>query len=291
MDKPKKDKEGEGVLLSRRDALGILGGGLALMAGPACNQPDPAVQPLAQSVRALVFDAYGTLYNVQAVSALAEQLVPGRGEVITQVWRLKQLEYTWLGSLMKGYEDFWAMTRYSLEYALSAVGVEPTTQLVDQLRNRYLTLDPYPEAVEALQQLRQRGLKLAILSNGSPNMLEAAAQASGLDRLLDRNISVELVQVYKPDPRVYALAPSQLGIPANQILFVSSNNFDIIGAKNAGLRSVWIRRAIPNPPPVGSPVSPSVLFSMLRGRREEIGLDSDYTVNLLTDLPALVDSL
>lgn len=291
MDKPNKEKEGEGTLLSRRDALGILGGGLALMAGPACSQPGPAVQPLSPSVRALVFDAYGTLFNVQAVSALAEQLVPGRGEVITQVWRLKQLEYTWLGSLMRGYEDFWAMTRYSLEFALSAVGVEPTSQLVDQLRNRYLTLDPYPEALTALQQLRQNGLKLAILSNGSPYMLDEATRASGLDRVLDRVISVELVQVYKPDPRVYALAASQLGVTSDQILFVSSNNFDIIGAKNAGLRSVWIRRAIPNPPPVGAPVSPTVLFSMLRGRREEIGLDPDYTVNLLTDLPALVESL
>jgi 2-haloacid dehalogenase len=134
-------------------------------------------------------------------------------------------------------------------------------------------------------------VKLAILSNGSPYMLDAAARASGLDRLLDKIISVDLVRVYKPDPRVYGLAASQLGVAAGEILFVSSNNFDIIGAKNAGLRSVWIRRAIPNPPPAGTAVSPSVLFSMLRGRQEEIGLDADYSVSLLTDLPALVESL
>src|SRR6266404_1309697 len=140
------------------------------------------------TIRALVFDAYGTLYDVRSVQAKAEQLCPGRGEVITQVWRLKQLEYTWLCSLLQQYEDFWEVTRASLDFALRAGGVEPNDAVCGPLMENYLHLDPYPEAREALAALE--GRKLAILSNGSPRMLSktrAELGAGSVDRGRDQH--------------------------------------------------------------------------------------------------------
>src|SRR6516225_643470 len=131
------------------------------------------------TIRALVFDAYGTLYDVQSVLAKAEALCPGKGEVITQVWRLKQLEYTWLRSLMGEYDDFWGVTGAALDFALRAAGVEPDDAIRELLMENYLHLDPYPQAQEALAALS--GPKLAILSNGSPKMLAALVRNSGLD--------------------------------------------------------------------------------------------------------------
>src|SRR5260370_3203021 len=129
------------------------------------------------TIRAVGFDAYGTLYDVRSVQAKAEQLCPGKGEVITQVWRLKQLEYTWLRSLLQQYEDFWEVTRASLDFALRPAGVEPNDAVCGPLMENYLHLDPYPEAREALAALE--GRKLAILSNGSPRMLQNSCGTHG----------------------------------------------------------------------------------------------------------------
>jgi 2-haloacid dehalogenase len=161
------------------------------------------------TIRALVFDAYGTLYDVQSVLAKAEALCPGKGEVITQLWRLKQLEYTWLRSLMQQYQDFREVTRAALDFALRAAGVEPNEDVSGPLMENYLHLQPYSEARDALAALE--GRKLAVFSNGSPKMLQKLVQNSGLDRWIEAAISIDSVRVYKPHPSCYALVEPVLG--------------------------------------------------------------------------------
>jgi 2-haloacid dehalogenase len=232
------------------------------------------------AIRALVFDAYGTLYDVQSVLAKAEALCPGKGEVITQIWRLKQLEYTWLRGLMREYEDFWFVTGAALDFALRAAGVEPNVEIREPLMENYFHLDPYPEAREALAALG--GHKLAILSNGSPGMLQELVRNSAFDRWIEAAISVDTVRAYKPHPSCYALVEPALGVPKDEVLFVSSNSFDAVGAKAFGFAVAWIRRS-------GGGV-PATLFGMLRGRAEELGHAPDHTVSALTDLPELLRS-
>jgi 2-haloacid dehalogenase len=226
----------------------------------------------------LVFDAYGTLYDVQSVLARAEALCPGKGEVITQVWRLKQLEYSWLRSLMQEYEDFWVVTGAALDFALRAAGVEPSDAIRGPLMENYLHLDPYPEAQEALAALA--GQKLAILSNGNPKMLQELVRNSGLDRWIEAAISVDSVRAYKPHQSCYALVEPTLGVPKNEVLFVSSNSFDVTGAKTFGFEVAWIRRS--------GGGAPATMFGMLRGRAEELGHAPDYTIAALSDLPKLL---
>ena len=230
------------------------------------------------TIRAVVFDAYGTLYDVQSVLAKAEALCPGKGEVITQVWRLKQLEYTWLRSLMQDYADFWAVTGSALDFALRAAGVEPNDGIREPLMENYLHLDPHPEAREALAALA--GRKLAILSNGNPRMLQELVRNSGLDRWIEAAISVDSVRKYKPHQSCYALVEPALGVPKEEVLFVSSNSFDAVGAKAFGFAVAWIRR--------GGGGVPATMFGMLRGRAEELGHAPDHTVSALTDLPSLL---
>jgi 2-haloacid dehalogenase len=228
------------------------------------------------TIRALVFDAYGTLYDVQSVLARAEALCPGKGEVITQLWRLKQLEYTWLRSLMQQYQDFWEVTRAALDFALRAAGVEPNEDVSGPLMENYLRLDPYPsDALAALE-----GRKLAILSNGSPKMLRKLVRNSGLDRWIEAAISIDSVRTYKPHRSCYALVEPVLGVPKEDVLFVSSNSFDVVGAKAFGFNVAWIRRS-------GSK-HPATMFGMLRGRTEELGYAPDHIVSALTDLPKLL---
>jgi 2-haloacid dehalogenase len=234
------------------------------------------------TIRALVFDAYGTLYDVRSVLAKAEALCPGKGEVITQIWRLKQLEYTWLRSLMQEYEDFWGVTRAALDFALRAAGADPDDAIREPLMENYLHLDPYPEARAALAALA--GRRLAILSNGSPRMLQTLVRDSGLDQWIDATISVDGVRAYKPHPACYALVTPALGIPKQDVLFVSSNSFDAAGAKAFGFTVAWIRRSGPSSGSGG----PATMFGMLRGRAEELGHAPDHTVSALTDLPGLL---
>jgi 2-haloacid dehalogenase len=230
------------------------------------------------TIRALVFDAYGTLYDVQSVLAKAEALCPGKGQLITELWRLKQLEYTWLRSLLQQYEDFWEVTRASLDFALRAVGVEPDEAVRDPLMQNYLDLDPHPEARDALAALE--GRKLAILSNGSPRMLAALIRNSGLDRWIEAAISIDSIRTYKPHRSCYTLVEPALGVVKEEVLFVSSNSFDAVGAKAFGFNVAWIRRS-------GSG-DPATMFGMLRGRAEELGHAPDHVVSALTDLPKLI---
>ena len=168
------------------------------------------------TIKAVVFDAYGTLYDVQSVAAVTEEAFPGYGEIITQIWRIKQLEYTWLRSLMRRYQDFSVVTRDSLAYTLRVLGLEHDSGVFERIMEKYLHLDLYPDATTSLAAMRDR--KLAILSNGSPAMLTALVVNSGLDRVLDATISVDSKKIFKPAPEAYTLIESVLGVPPAQVL-------------------------------------------------------------------------
>ena len=192
-------------------------------------------------IKALVFDAYGTLYDVASVTALCEKHFPGHGSAISDIWRQKQLEYTWLSSLMGRYQDFWQLTAAGLRFAVGARQQELTEEASRELMENYLQLTPYPEVPAALKALAQR-LPLAILSNGSPEMLLKVTQHNGFTPHLKHVISVHELSVFKPSPRVYELAVSKLGVPKEQIGFVSSNSWDAVGAKAFGFHVFWINR-------------------------------------------------
>ncbi len=236
--------------------------------------------------RALVFDAYGTLFDVQSVRSLAIDLCGDKGEIITQLWRLKQLEYTWLRTLMRSYEDFWSVTRAALEYALTSVGIAPTAALCDELMAGYLHLDLYPEATQALESLRDH--KLAILSNGSPRMLEALVRSAGIAGRFTAVLSCDQVKRYKPQPDCYALVEPALQISNQEVLFVSSNGFDVAGAKRYGFQVAWIDRAGDVPPPDDSQLGPAAFYRLIRGRGEQLGYQPDFRLQRLTDLAAVL---
>jgi 2-haloacid dehalogenase len=197
--------------------------------------------PLA--VDAIVFDAYGTLFDVHSVTALAEQILPGRGVALSQLWRSKQLEYTWLQSLMgpSAREDFAAVTGHALDYALAALAAPLAPSARRDLRDAYLTLAPFPDVLETLAALVPR--PRWILSNGTRAMLEPLVRHRGLDGLIDGVLSVDAAGVYKPSPRVYQIAVDRLQLPPSRIGFVSSNCWDAIGAKAFGFTTFWINRA------------------------------------------------
>jgi 2-haloacid dehalogenase len=241
------------------------------------------------TIRALVFDAYGTLYDVQSVRRLATELCGKKGELITQVWRLKQLEYTWLRGLMGAYEDFSVVTRASLEFALESAGVTPTPDLCEKLMAKYLDLDLYPEARQALNAVA--GYKLAILSNGSPKMLDALVRTSGIAPFFSDVISVDRARTFKPDPRCYELVTPALGVARHEVLFVSSNGFDVAGAKQFGFTVAWIERGGGPAAPENSNVGPAEFYNLLRGRSEALGCQPDFRINSLTDLSSVVSSL
>jgi len=189
------------------------------------------------SVEALVFDAYGTLYDVHSVMRRCETCFPGKGAQLSQLWRAKQLEYTWQRSLMRRYVPFSVVTRDALEYACHALGLDCGEHL-HALMAEYLALAPFPEVPKALSRLT---MKKAILSNGSPDLLEPLVRNSGLR--FDAVLSVDELKVYKPAPEVYELAVRRLDLPKERIGFVSSNCWDAIGAKSYGFRVYWINRA------------------------------------------------
>ncbi len=242
------------------------------------------------AIKALVFDAYGTLYDVHSVYAKTETLCPGKGDLITQIWRLKQLEYTWLQTSLQEYRDFTFLTHASLEFALRAVGVEPNVAITEPLFDKYLDLDPYPDARDALGKLKSRGgYKLAILSNGSTSMLSALVRNSGLDAYLDATISVDAARKFKPHPDCYGLVEKTLGLKNDEVMFVSSNGFDVVGAKHFGFKVAWIRRVAGAGVPA-DPVLPAQMYRLLRANAETLGYVQDYTVSALTELLGLQSS-
>jgi 2-haloacid dehalogenase len=242
------------------------------------------------TIKAVVFDAYGTLYDIQSVSAVTEQAFPGYGEIITQIWRIKQLEYTWLRSLMRRYEDFSVVTRESLSYTLRILGRKADDGAFERIMEKYLHLDLYPDATVALAAMR--GRKLAILSNGSTDMLNALVRNSGLDKVLDATISVDSTRTFKPSPDAYSLIESRLGVPPAEVLFVSSNPWDACGAKAFGLNVAWIERVTPEAMALAFAktdlLPPLTMFKAIRMQMDELGLEPDYRIGTLSELPALV---
>ncbi|MCT8971605.1 haloacid dehalogenase type II [Microbaculum marinisediminis] len=192
-------------------------------------------------IRACVFDAYGTLFDVHAPVAKVAAALGDKADAVSRMWRDKQLQYTWLRSLMGAHADFLAVTADALDYALAAHGVS-NAPLRARLLDLYMTLDAYPDARRCLETLKSKGLTTAILSNGSPAMLDAATKSAGLDAQLDHVLSIEQVGIYKPDPRVYQLAVDELGIPAADMLFVSMNPWDASGAANFGFKVARLNR-------------------------------------------------
>jgi 2-haloacid dehalogenase len=191
-------------------------------------------------IRACVFDAYGTLFDVHSAVARLRPRVGAQADALSQLWRAKQLEYTWLRALMGHPVDFWQVTGDALDYALARTRVDPAVR--EPLMQAYLTLDAYPEVPDVLRRLRAGGLRTAILSNGEPTMLAAAASGAGIEGLLDAILSVEEVAVFKPHPKVYQLTVDRLGLMPGEIAFQSSNAWDVCGAAAFGLRAVWINR-------------------------------------------------
>jgi 2-haloacid dehalogenase len=242
------------------------------------------------TIKAVVFDAYGTLFDIQSVASVTEQAFPGYGEIITQVWRIKQLEYTWLRSLMRRYEDFSVVTRDSLAYTLRVLGLKGDARAFERIMDKYLHLDLYPDALAALAALQ--GRKLAILSNGSPDMLDALVRNSGLDRVLDATISVDSSKTFKPGPDAYALIESRLGVAPSDVLFVSSNPWDACGAKAFGLNVAWIERvtveAMAQACVNNDLVPPLTMFKAIRTQMDELGLEPDHRIRALAELPGLV---
>lgn len=198
-------------------------------------------------MKALVFDAYGTLFDVLSVTSLCELLFPGQGTALAVMWRSKQLQYSLLRSMMDRYADFWQVTQDALVYATNALRLELDAEKRDRLTDAYRTLHAFPDVKPGLEQLKAKGLRLAILSNGAPEMLKSATTSAGIDGLLDEIISVDDIKVYKPSPRVYQLAAQRLALATGDIAFVSSNGWDVAGATSAGLTAFWIQRAAAEP--------------------------------------------
>jgi 2-haloacid dehalogenase len=229
------------------------------------------IQPAAgvHTIKGIAFDAYGTLFDVFSVTSLCETLFPGHGTAIAQQWRAKQLQYTLLRSLMARHKDFWELTDDALVYVTKSLKLDLSTDKRRQLMDAYLRLTAFPDVKPGLEALKKRGLRLAIMSNGEPKMLEAAAATAGIDHLLDDIISVEDVGIYKPSPRVYALIAPRLKVGTNEVGFVSSNSWDVNGAGAAGIFTFWIQRSAAEP-------------------QEELGFPARHVVSAITDLDALI---
>jgi 2-haloacid dehalogenase len=241
-------------------------------------------------VKSVVFDAYGTLYDPQSVTSVIDDAFPEYSDVITQVWRIKQLEYSWLRTMMDRYQDFWSVTKESLQFTLQQLGLESRQNLFDSLMEKYLNLDPYPDAKSSLEAMS--AAKLAILSNGSPAMLEALVQNSGFDKILSAVISIDSKKAFKPRPEAYTLIESELGVSPSEVLFVSSNSFDAVGAKSFGLKVAWIERATPamvaKEVSASKTVAPGTMYKIMRMGMETLGVEPDYRIRSLSDLPQIL---
>jgi 2-haloacid dehalogenase len=218
-------------------------------------------------VKACVFDAYGTLFDVASAAAACAAELGGAAPALAGLWRDKQLQYTWLRGLQGRHADFWQVTGDALDYSLDALDLRDD-RLRERLMNLYLTLKPYPEVAETLRALKARGFATAILSNGSPAMLAAAVDAAGVGAWLDAVISVEEVGVFKPHPSVYQRAVDRLGAAPSEIAFLSSNGWDAHAASAFGMRVIWCNRS-------GQP-------------RERLPGAPDRTIATLAELPGLL---
>jgi 2-haloacid dehalogenase len=195
--------------------------------------------------KAVLFDAYGTLFDVYSVGLLAEQLFPGHGAALGVLWRDKQIEYTRLVTTSNDgehYQPFWALTRAGLRYACKKLALDLTPAHEEKLMNQYRHLSAFPENKEVLAALKAKGVVTGILSNGDPEMLGVAVRSAGLDGLLDHVLSVDVVRKYKTHPAAYALGTAATGLDAKQIAFVSCNAWDALAATWFGYRTLWVNR-------------------------------------------------
>jgi 2-haloacid dehalogenase len=259
-------------MANRRQFIGMMSAAAAFGATwrpdtLSAGQSSPDPQP--RGIKALAFDAYGTLFDVFSVTSLCDELFPGKGNALAQLWRAKQLQYSLLRSLMGRHKDFWQLTEDSLAYAANTLKVDLTSAKKQRLMDAYLVLAAFPDVKPGFEALKKKGVRLAILSNGEPKMLQAAAQSAGITGFLDAIISVEDIKTFKPAPQVYKLITTHLNVAATDTGFVSSNNWDINGAGSTGLYTFWIQRSTAEP-------------------QEELGFPARRIVHALTDLPALL---
>ena len=218
-------------------------------------------------MRVCVFDAYGTLFDFAAAARGCRDVLGDNVDRLTALWRDKQLQYTWLRAAQGRHADFWQVTGDALDFALETLGIDKPG-IHDRMMTLYLTLDPFPEVADVLIRLKAGGIRTAILSNGSPKMLDAVVRSANLETLLDAVLSVEDVGVYKPHPKVYQLAIDRLSIPVSAISFQSSNAWDAYAASAFGMRVVWCNR--------------------YGQRRERLPGAPDHEVKSLSELPAIV---
>ncbi len=221
-----------------------------------------SIDPVFANIEACVFDAYGTLLDVTAAAQRCRDDLGDKAPALAELWRTKQLQYTWLSSLMGNHQDFQAVTAMSLDFAMDTLDLSDA-ELRAKLLALYKVLDAYPEVADLLSTLKGAGLKTAILSNGTPGMLDAAVRAAGIEDRLDRVISIEDAGVYKPDPRVYQLAVDALGVAKENICFVSSNGWDAMGGAAFGFQVAWVNRSAQKPERLGFP--PKAELSDLTG--------------------------
>lgn len=196
-----------------------------------------------KKISAIAFDAYGTLFDVYSIGALAEELFPGSGAELAGIWRVAQIDYTRIRTLCGRYRDFWHITSDALHYAAAELHLGLDGEKHRLLMDQYLHLDAFEESLDMVRILKTEGFRLAILSNGTPHMLESAVNAAGMAGLFDHLISVDKVQKFKTAPEAYQLGPDTLGCPPEEILFVSSNGWDVCGASWFGYRTFWVNRA------------------------------------------------
>ncbi|HEY3600008.1 MAG TPA: haloacid dehalogenase type II [Paraburkholderia sp.] len=223
-----------------------------------------------KQIKGVIFDLYGTLYDVHSVAGLCSRFYPGRGLEISVLWRQKQLEYTWLRSLMDDYVSFEQTTDDALRFVNNHLKLHLTAENHAALCNEYLQIKPYPEVPATLATLESRELPLAILSNGSVHSIQSVVGHSGLKPYFDHLISVEEVQVFKPHALVYQFAETQLGLDRSNILFVSSNAWDASGARHFGYPVCWVNRT--------------------GGSFEELGQKPDHVISSLSELPAVIEA-
>ena len=190
--------------------------------------------------KAVVFDAYGTLFDVNSAAEKCKDKIGTKWEVFANYWRTTQLEYTWLRSLMKRHKDFWHITEDSLDKSMKVFNIDKSMK--KELLNLYKVLSPYPEVNEVLNNLKKKNLKLAILSNGTPSLLNELVKSNNLSNLFDDLFSIEEVKVYKPDSKVYEIPVKKYNVKPNEITFLSANTWDVSGGGNYGYNAVWVNR-------------------------------------------------
>ena len=193
-----------------------------------------------KNIKAIIFDAYGTLFDVNSAAEKCKDKIGDKWEPFANFWRTTQLEYTWLRSLMKRHKDFWQITEESLDKSIVAFNIDP--EMKNELLNLYKVLSPFQEVPETLKSLKEKNFKIAILSNGTPSLLNDLVKSNNLNNLFDDLFSIEEVKIYKPHPKVYDLPIEKYKIKKNEVVFLSANTWDVSGAGNYGYQSIWVNR-------------------------------------------------